>query len=141
MNITNVISRVISAKHYRPILLALALFVGVAAPLVAGSSANAAEGGCAAGRVCLYEHKDYGGSSISIIAQPNTCYYLEFFNNKASSVVNYTSKKIKYMDSLSCSGRNLNDDPGGFRKDLAWDVWTDDFLGSPNDKISSFFIY
>ncbi len=139
MSITNAIRGVISIKHFRPIALAIALLVGVAIPVVAVPSASAV-GGCPANYVCLYDHKSYGGSQIWIAAQPNICYTVGVVDNKVSSVVNATSRQVKYYDGY-CHGCRLDDGPGDYRENLTNDFWSSCWPGIANDKITTFMVF
>lgn len=146
MSIANVISKVISTKHYRYTVLAIALLIGVAAPVVAAPSASAV-GGCPTDHVCLYQHKNYGGSSAYFHITGPGCFNVSgFMNNQASSLVNNTSRNITYANSTGCDiiRDRLTDGPYSHRENLANNIWdweSNPLLITPNDKISSFRVY
>lgn len=139
-NIAKVAGKAISGKRF--VIGLVSLFVAVVAPLIAASPANAANAAsyCYGGNVCLYQHKDFGGSSVEVYILGETCYNLGFLNNQVSSVKNYTGYEITYYDVAGCNGCYFEDGIYSERQNLATDGWWN-CLGSANDKISSFRIH
>lgn len=152
-SIKNIRARVVSAR--RLVLLLVALFLAVAAPLLSESSASAApDHSCAPHpQVCFFEHANFGGSSWSVgYPSPWTCYNAgAFINDKASSVVNYTLYTIRYFKDANCnlSACYPSDGVQSYRAKLLIDTYTGgswpsgvSCMGySPENAFSSFMIY
>lgn len=143
-NIITVAGKIFSSK--RLALVVVSLFLGVAAPFVAGNSASALPASCTNGEVCLYRHSSWGGDSVEVFVAGPTCYNLGFLNNLVSSVYNNTTFSIRYYANAGCDDLNscfLQDGARSYRQDLAHDNWSLPPCNvlNANDAISSFRVY
>lgn len=146
-NQAKILSRTFSVRSI--IFLSISLFLAVVSPLISASPASAAvsaQHSCSGNAVCLYEHRDFGGSSYSTYLSGSGCYPVPgFMDNQASSLVNNTPYQIVYFSQINCLEDScyLTDTGNSYRRNLAEDRYTNYACRnfSPDERISSFSVY
>jgi peptidase inhibitor family I36 len=86
--------------------LAVVLFAGVVMTLGLAAPASADDARCPTAAFCLFQNVNFGGAKIILTATGHAyCDLGDFnFNNKASSMINNTSREIILAQFVGCNG-------------------------------------